>query len=197
MGNGNSIYGGGQDCAQALRRFREVDAVYQSAPDTEKENHFPRRHAALMLVLSTPPQTRNDISEVMGIALHELANELMVPGPMPDAVAAALAHCHRAIENVDLRPRIRGAEPGIELATSDSDCPSEVLVQIVSEIDKLRKFADLLAYLAKNSVGKDEQSVFGALMNSVEAIKEGLSIAVAKLMPSVAMAARRHESAQS
>lgn len=116
MGNGNSTYGGGQDFAQLLRRFREVDGTYQSAPDAEKEKYFPRRHAALMMLLGTPPRTRDEIAEVMSVALDELAKDLMVPGPVPEAVAAALANCLRAIENVDLEPRPASPNP--------IECPS-------------------------------------------------------------------------
>lgn len=187
MGNGNSTHGGGQDSAQLLRRFREVDGAYQSAPDAEKEKYFPRRHAALMTLLGTPPRTRDEIAEVMSVALDELAKDLMVPGPVPEAVAAALANCLRAIEDESRFPAERRR---IELAAAGSDAPSDVLVNLDSEIAKLDKFAGLLAYLADNSDGKLEQSMFFALMNSAEAIRDALSSAVDKLMPTT-MATRR------
>jgi|SRR5688572_18288668 hypothetical protein len=190
MGNGNSTHGGGQDSAQLLRRFREVDGAYQSAPDAEKEKYFPRRHAALMMLLGTPPRTRDEIAEVMSVALDELAKDLMVPGPVPEAVAAALANCLRAIEGVDFDSRFPGEKRSIDLAATDSDAPSDVLVNLNSEIAKLDKFAGLLAYLANNSDGKLEQSMFFALMNSAEAIRDALSSAVDNLMATT-MATRR------
>jgi hypothetical protein len=180
MGNGNSTYGGGQESAQLLRRFREVDGAYQSASDAEKEKYFPRRHAALMALLGAPPRTRDEIAEVMSVALDELAKDLMVPGPVPDAVAAALANCLRAIEDGSCFPAERRR---IELAAAGSDAPSDVLINLDSEIAKLDKLAGLLAYLANNADGKLEQSVFFALKNSAEAIRDALSSAVDKLIP--------------
>jgi hypothetical protein len=187
MGNGNSTHGGGQDSAQLLRRFREVDGAYQSAPDAEKEKHFPRRHAALMTLLGTPPRTRDEIAEVMSVALGELAKDLMAPGPVPEAVAAALANCLRALEDESHFPAERRR---IELAAAASDAPSDVLINLDSEIAKLDKFTGLLAYLADSSDGKLEQSVFFALKNSAEAIRDALSSAVDKLMRTT-MATRR------
>lgn len=180
MGNGNSTYGGGQDSAQLLRRFRELDGAYQSAPDAEKEKYFPRRHAALMTLLGVPPQTRDEIAEVMSVALDELAKDLMVPGPVPEAVAAALANCLQAIEDESRFPAERRH---IELAAAGSDVPSDVLINLDSEIAKLDKFTGLLAYLANSSDGKLEQSVFFALKNSAEAIRDALLSAVDKLIP--------------
>ena len=188
MGNGNSTHGGGQDSAQLLRRFREVDGAYQSAPDAEKEKYFPRRHAALMMLLGTPPRTRDEIAEVMSVALDELAKDLMVPGPVPEAVAAALANCLRAIED---KSRFPAERRSVEPAAADFGAPSDVLINLNSEIAKLDKFAGLLAYLANNSDGKLEQSMFFALMNSAEAIRDALSTAVSKLMPTTM--AMRHQ----
>ena len=64
---------------------------------------------------------------------------------------------------------------------SDSNAPSDVLIEIDLGIDRLGKLALLLGYLAKNCGGKDEQGVFQALMNSTETIKNDLSTAVDKL----------------
>jgi hypothetical protein len=182
MGNGNSTHGEGQEFAALLRRFRELDGAYQSAPDAEKEKYFPRRHAAMMMLLGTPPRTRDEIAEVMSVALDELAKELMVPGPVPQAVAAALANCLRAIEHVDPDSGFPGEKRSIEPAAAVSDVPPDAVIRLGSEIAKLDKLARLLAYLAKISDGKEEQPVFFALMNSVEAIRDGLSGAVDKLM---------------
>lgn len=182
MGNGNAIYGASQDCAQLLKKFGDADAAYQSAPDAEKENHFPRRHAALMMVLGTLPRARSEIAELMCIALDELAKDLMISGPVPEAVAAALANCLRAIEDVELESPFCGERRSIELAATDG-APSDTLIELDSEISKLGKFAGLLAYLANNSDGKEEQTVFFALMNSAEAIRDALSSAVDKLIP--------------
>jgi len=182
---GNSTTGGGQDCTLLLQKFRDADAAYQSAPPTEKEHYFPRRHAALMMVLGIPPRTRNEIAEVMSVALDELAKELLVPGPVPEVVAAALTNCLRAIEDIDLEPRI-GPRRSIEL-TATVDAPSAALVDLDSEIEKLKKLAGLLSYLADNSGGKEVQSVFSALMSSVEAIQCSLSAAVDKLMSTTPM----------
>ena len=51
-----------------------------------------------MMVLSTPPRTRSEVADLMYIALDESTRDLMVSGSVPDAVAAALANCLRAIE---------------------------------------------------------------------------------------------------
>jgi hypothetical protein len=182
MGNSSSTNGGGLDCAQLLQKFHDTDAAYQSASNERKEHHFPRRHAALMMVLGTPPRTRDEICDVMRIALDELAKELMIPGRLPEAVSAALANCHRAIEDLALESRIGGEKRIVEVAASEP-APSEGFVELDSEIAKLDRFAGLLAYLAKNCGGKDEQPVFFALTNSAEAIRDGLSTAVDKLIP--------------
>jgi hypothetical protein len=123
----------------------------------------------------------------MSVALDELAKDLMVPGPVPEAVAAALANCLRANEGESPFPAERRI---IEPAAADSDAPSDALINLDSEIAKLDKFAGLLAYLANNSDGKLEQSVFFALMNSAKAIRDALSSAVDKLMPTT-MTTRR------
>lgn len=188
MASGASTTGVGQaqECAQRLRKFREADATYAAAPNPEKENHFARRHAALMLVLATPPQSRDEICEVMRIALDELAQDLMVPGPMPEAVAAALANCLRAIEGINPEPTMRDVKVSVEPTAIDSDIPSDAVVDLDLEIAKLDKFASLLAYLAGNATGKREEGAFFALMNGVEAIRDSLSTAVDKLMPASA-----------
>lgn len=170
-----------QECAQRLRKFHEAHATYEAAPDSEKENHFARRHAALMLVLATPPQSRDEICGVMRIALDELAKELMLGGPLPDAVSVALANCLRAIEAISLELSTRDAIT--ESPATDSDAPTDIVIDLDLEIGKLDKFASLLAYLASNSPGKREEGVFFALMNGAEAIRDSLSSAVDKLMP--------------
>ena len=181
---GNSTTGGDQDCTLLLRKFRDADAAYQSAPPTEKAHYFPRRHAAPMMVLGTPPRTRNEITEVMSVALDELAKDLLVPGPVPEVVAAAPTNCLRAIEDIDLEPRI-DPRRSIELATT-ADAPSAALIDLDSEIEKLNKFTSLLGYLADNS-GGDVQSVFSALRNNVEVIQSSLSAAVDKLISATPM----------
>ena len=190
MGNGNSTHGERRAFAPLLRMFRELDGVCHSAPDAEKEKYFPRRHAALMMLLSTPPRTRDEIADLMSVALDELTKELIIPGPVPEAVAAALANCLRAIENADAESLFPGEKRSIEPAAADSDALSDAFVHLDSEADKLDKFARLLAYLAKNCVGKEEQSVFFALMYSVEAIRDGLSSAADELMPTTMMNCR-------
>jgi hypothetical protein len=182
MGNGNSTSDGTQDYVFGLSKFREADAAYEAAPDAEKENYFTRRHAALMLVLGIRPRSHDEICEVMRIALHELAKDLMLDGPVPRAVASALTNCLRAIEGFELASSFRGEKVSIELAATDS-APSEPLVDLDSEIAKLHQFASLLGYLANNSGGKDVQAVFFALMNGVESIRDTLSAAVDRLMP--------------
>jgi hypothetical protein len=136
-----------------------------------------------MLVLATPPQTRDEICEVMHIALDELAKDLILAGPLPDAVAAALANCLRAIEGINLEHSMREVKVSIEPTAIDSDAPSDIAIDLDREIAKLDKFASLLAYLASNSTGKREEGVFFALMNGAEAIRDSLSTAVDKLMP--------------
>jgi hypothetical protein len=195
MGNGNSIYGASQDSAQMLKKFRDADAAYQSASDAEKESHFPPRHAALMMVLGTPPRTRSEVADLMCIALDELTKDLMISGPVPDAVAAALANCLRAIEDVELEAPFREERRSIELATTDA-APSDTLIKLDSEIRKLDKFTGLLAYLANNSNGKEEQAVFFALMNSAEAIRDALSNTVDKLMPMTSTVCRQARTPQ-
>jgi len=126
----------------------------------------------------------------MRIALDELAKDLMLDGPVPRAVASALSNCLRAIQSVEWEAPIPHGEKGtIEIALADS-APTEPLVDLNSEIDKLDKLAGLLAYLANNSGGKDVQAVFFALTNGVAAIRDTLAAAVDKLMPTPVMARR-------
>lgn len=186
MGNGNSTYDGAQDYDLSLSKFHAADAAYEAAPDTEKENYFARRHAALMLVLGIRPRSHDEICEVMRIALDELSKDLMLDGPVPRAVAAALTNCLRAIEGIELASSSRGEKVSIELAATDS-APSEPLMDLDAEIAKLHQFASLLGYLANNSGGKDVQAVFFALMHGVEAIRDAISAAVDKLMPATTM----------
>jgi hypothetical protein len=181
MGNGNSTGWASSDYAQLLKKFREADAAYQSAPDADKENHFPRRHAALMMVLGTPPRMAGEIAELMGIALEELTRHLMISGPVPEAVVGALTNCLRAIEDVDQAPSIRGEERSIELAATEA-APSDTVMELDCEIGKLDKLAGLLAYLAKSSHGREEEAVFLAVRNGAEAIRDALSSAVDELM---------------
>jgi hypothetical protein len=181
MGNGNSTGWASSDYAQLLKKFRDADAAYQSAPDADKENHFPRRHAALMMVLGTPPRMAGEIAELMGIALDELTRHFMISGPVPEAVVGALTNCLQAIEDVDHASSIRGEKHSIEVATTEA-APSDTLIGLDCEIGKLDKLAGLLAYLAKNSHGREEEAVFLAVMNGTEAIRDALSSAVDKLM---------------
>ena|SRR5215813_8618022 len=189
MGNGNSRYSEEQDCALSLSKFREADAAYETAAEDTKENHFARRHAALMLVLGTAPTSPNEIADVMRIALDELTKDLMLDGPVPRAVASALSNCLRAIERSDWEPFPRGEKTRIEIALADSG-PPQLLVDLHSEIDKLDKLAGLLTYLANNSGGKDVQAVFFSLTNGVAAIRDTLAATLDKLMPTTAMALR-------
>lgn len=185
MGNGN--YNGAQECALRISKFREAHAAYEAASDTEKQNYFARRHAALMLLLGAPPQSQDEICEVMRIALDELSKHVMLDGPVPSAVAAALSNCLRAMEHSEDRV-------SIEQAVTDS-VPPEAFTNLDSEIAKLGELTGLLAYLANNSSGKDEQAVFSALKNGAEAIGAALSTAVDKLMLS-APTRHRHAGAR-
>lgn len=168
--------------AWELERYREANRIYESAPDSEKEMHFARRHAALMLVLGSRPKLQDDICEVMRIAVAELEKDLMHEGPLPDAVKACLATCAGAIAACkwEALPSKRMPAAAGPLAL-DVDAPPQPLIDLESELAKLDSFASLLAYLSRNSGGKLEEGMFVALRNQAEAIKEGLAAALQAL----------------
>ena len=168
MGNGNSTNSTVKECAMHLSRFREAHAAYEAASDAEKESLFASRHASLMLALSTPPQSHDEICGLMRIALGELAKNGMFDGPVPRAIATALANCLRAIEFAGDKIRVHEAVA--------SPLPAETPTNLDSQITKLDRFAGLLRSLAESSGGKDAQAVFFALMNGIEAIRDSLLV---------------------
>lgn len=176
MGNANSS--SAHDGALVLARFREADDAYEAALEADRPSVFARRHAALMMVLGTHPSSRDEVCEIMRIALDELAKDLMHDGPVPRAVVNALTNCLGAIE--DGQPTHR-EKVAIELS-ADKSIPSEPLVDFEAGVAKLDSLAVLLAYLANNSGGKDVQGVFFALLTNVEGIRDLMSGAVDRLM---------------
>ena len=187
MGNGNSTYGGGQDSAQLLRRFREVDGAYQSAPDAEKEKYFPRRHAALMMLLGTPPRTRDEIAEVMSVALDELAKDLMVPGPCrrPWRPPWRTAFGRSRMSLLSLQRDVASSwQPLISMPRQTS---------LSTSIWKSRSWTSSRVCSPTSPtilMASSSSPMFFALMNSAEAIRDALSSAVDKLMPTT-MTTRR------
>jgi hypothetical protein len=187
MTHGDSVLdaAGTLDCAGHLRRFREANRAYEVALDAEKENHFARRYGALMLVLGTTPQTRDQVCDVMGIALEELAKDLTHDGPLPDAVKACLGNCLRAMQAMKQEPPKAIARASNAPTGFDSDAPPLSFIQMEAEIAKLDSFVGLLTYLGKHNSGKVEGEVFLSLKNSAESIGYALSSAVRKLMPAI------------
>jgi hypothetical protein len=182
---------GAANLALELERFRAANHIYESAPDSEKEMHFARRHAALMLVLTSSPTTRDDICEVLRIALAELEKDLMHDGPLPGAVKACLGTCLAAVAALKWEAppseRIHAAARPLAL---DADAPPQPLIDLEGELAKLDNFASLLAYLGRNSSGKLEEGMFLALRNQIEAIKESSVAALQILRPGLQV--RRH-----
>ena len=170
---GNTTSGGAQDGALVLARFREADNAYQAASDAEKPNLFARRHAALMLVLGTHPSSHDEVCDIMRVALHELANDLLQDGPVPRAVVNALTNCLQALEDIGA-PSLHRGKVAIELRARDT-VPSDSLVDLDTGVAKLDSLAGLLAYLANNSGGKEAQAVFFALLTNVETIRDLIS----------------------
>jgi hypothetical protein len=178
MGNANPS--GAQDGALVLARFREADAAYEAAPDAERPSLFARRHAALMLVLGTHPNSHDEICDVMRIALDELTKDLLHEGPVPRAVANALANCLQALEDRGA-PSLHRVGAPFELHGYDS-APSEPIVDLDTGAAKLDSLAGLLAYLANSSGGRDVQAVFLALLTNVETIRDLISGATERML---------------
>jgi len=178
MANGNSS--SAQDGALLLARFREADQAYETAPETEKQNYFTRRHAALMLLLGMQPRTQHEICGLLRIAINELSRHVLLDGPVPSAVANALMNCLRAIEEIDV-PHLHRERVAIELRV-DELAQLKPPVDLESGIAKLDSLAGLLAYLANNSSVKDMQAVFLALLTNVETVRDGIAAAADRLM---------------
>ena len=176
---GNTTSGGAQDGARVLARFREANDAYEAATDAERSNLFARRHAALMLVLGTHPSSQDEVCDIMRVALHELANDLLQDGPVPRAVVNALTNCLQALEDIGA-PSLHRGKVAIELRANDS-VSSEPLVDLDTGVAKLHSLAGLLAYLANNSGGKEAQAVFFALLTNVETIRDLISGAADRL----------------
>lgn len=167
-----------------LERFREANRVYEAASDLEKEMHYARRHAALMLVLTSSPKSHDDICEVLRIALAELEKDLMHEGPLPGAVKACLDTCLAGIAALkwEAAPS-KGSHVASSPLALDVDAPPQPLIDMDSELAKLDSYASLLAYLGRNSTGKLEAGVFLALRNQIEAIRDSLAAALQQLRP--------------
>lgn len=163
-----------------LVRFHEAHRIYESAPDAEKEMHYARRHAALMLVLGSKPTAPDDLREVMRIALEELAKDLMHEGPLPDAVRACLGNCYRGIASLKSpTPAALARSTSTASALSmEADAPPQVWIDMESELAKLENFTGLLGYLGRSSAGKLEEGLFLALKHQIETIKDSLSAAL-------------------
>ena len=132
---------------------------------------------------------------LMCIVLDELTKDLVVSGPVPDAVAVAPANCLRAIEDVELEALAREERHSIELATTDA-APPDTLIELDSEIGKLDKFTGLPPDLANSSTDMEQRAAFFALMNGAQAIRDILSNPVDKLMPMTSTACRQARTPQ-
>ena len=177
---GNTTSGGAQDGARVLARFREANDAYEAATDAERSNLFARRHAALMLVLGTHPSSHDEVCDIMRVALHELANDLLQDGPVPRAVVNSLTNCLQALEDIGA-PSLHRGKVAIELRANDLVL-SGPLVDLDTGVAKLDSLAGLLAYLANNSGGKEAQAVFFALLTNVETIRDLISGTADRLM---------------
>lgn len=177
---GNTTSGRAQDGARVLARFREANDAYQVATEAERSSLFARRHAALMLVLGTHPGSHDEVCDVMRVALHELANDLLQDGPVPRAVVNALTNCLQALEDIGA-PTLHRGRVAIELRANDS-VPPEPIVDLDTGVAKLDSLAGLLAYLANNSGGKEAQAVYFALLTNVETIRDLISSIADRLM---------------
>jgi hypothetical protein len=170
-----------------LAKFHEAHRIYETAPDVEKEMHFARRHAALMLVLTSRPKSQDDICEVMRIALDELAKDLMHDGPLPDAVKACLANCLSAVATLEPRPLAPWVQttPTSTTLSLELDAPPHSLIDMEAELAKLDSFTNLLAYIGRNSAGKVEEGLFFSLKYQVDAIRDSLNAALQKAQKSL------------